>query len=147
MIVNKKIIDGNPHVLYESSTILSSVFEESKNELTIIFHNGSQYRYKGVTVSEYHRFELAESQGKVLNSHIKQHSFDKLGSVSPEAIKEEINNYKSQEEIEIRIERESKLLAEMSYIIQKKETYDIISKDDLLRVQLLITKLIGDEQV
>ena len=42
---------------------------------------------------------MAESQGKVFNTHIKNYSFEKLESVNPELIVSEISTLKDAEDI------------------------------------------------
>jgi hypothetical protein len=50
-----------------------------------------------VSASDYLRFETAESQGAVLNSHIKSHSFEKGDVVDAKVIQEEIDKLKKEE--------------------------------------------------
>ena len=58
---------------------------------------GQEYLYENVTATDYTRFELADSQGKVLNSHIKAYTFKKLDDVNPKSIEESILTYRSAE--------------------------------------------------
>jgi hypothetical protein len=57
--------------IYDSSNILASKYDKTTKDLTITFKRGAQYKYIGVSSSDYMRFETAESQGAILNSHIK----------------------------------------------------------------------------
>jgi len=43
-----------------------------------------------VPLTDYTRFEMADSQGKVLNTHIKKYSFEALGKIDAEIISEEV---------------------------------------------------------
>lgn len=78
----KRIVKGDVAIgIYKSSNILVSEYDQSKNELTVVFKNGGKYAYSSVPKSDAVRFEMAESQGKVLNSHIKQYPFIHIGKV------------------------------------------------------------------
>lgn len=82
---------------YDSSNILSSKYDKDSKKLTITFKRGVQYTYMDVSASDYLRFETAESQGAVLNSHIKSHSFEKGDVVDAKVIQEEIDKLKREE--------------------------------------------------
>lgn len=90
MLLSTEKKDDLTNVIYESSNILTSSYNEAAKELTVVFKNGGQYKYKGVPTNDYLRFELAESQGKVLNSHIKKYPFEKLENVNVEPINAQI---------------------------------------------------------
>jgi len=79
MLVKKQVTpEGVTKALYSSSNICASIFDSIVSELTIIFNHGGQYKYTGVGLTDYTRFELAESQGSILNTHIKKHATSKL---------------------------------------------------------------------
>lgn len=82
---------------YDSSNILSSKYDKDSKKLTITFKRGVQYTYMDVSASDYLRFETAESQGAILNSHIKSHSFEKGDVVDAKVIQEEIDRLKKEE--------------------------------------------------
>ena len=82
MILKRTEKDGMIKAMYESSNILASTYNTVNQQLTIIFNRGAQYTYDEISASEYMRFETADSQGKVLNSHIKKHNFTKLDDVT-----------------------------------------------------------------
>lgn len=90
MILKRQEKDNKIKAMYKSSTILASVFESDTKNLTIIFANGGQYKYKDVSLADYTRFETADSQGIVLNAQIKKYPFEKLSPVDPTAIVKEI---------------------------------------------------------
>ncbi len=83
--------------IYDSSNILASKYEKNNKNLTITFKRGAQYVYKNVSQTDYFRFETAESQGSILNSHIKSYEFEKGEAVNTNLIIEEINNIKQEE--------------------------------------------------
>ena len=83
--------------MYNSSNIIASIYNKETSDLILIFNKGSQYKYPNVKSSDYTRFELAESQGKVFNSHIKAYSFEKLDNINPEAILTEVDDLKKSE--------------------------------------------------
>jgi hypothetical protein len=70
-------------VWYQSSNIKYSECIDHDNELktlTVVFNNGTQYRYDKVDVRDYLLFKNDESQGKALNQFIKAkgYSYEKL---------------------------------------------------------------------
>jgi predicted house-cleaning noncanonical NTP pyrophosphatase (MazG superfamily) len=81
MILLKHEENGSIECLYESSNILGSKYITNEKKLAIIFKSGRQYVYNDVTYEEYRKFELAESQGKILNSIIKGHEFEKSPNI------------------------------------------------------------------
>ena len=97
MVLHRKQTESGVKALYKSSNILASIYNESTKELEIVFKRGSRYLYENVTAPDYTRFELADSQGKVLNSHIKAYTFKKLDDVDPKSIEESILTYRSAE--------------------------------------------------
>ncbi len=100
MLLKKQEKDNKIKAMYSSSTIAASIYDKEKSELTIIFSKGGQYKYAGVGVTDYTRFELADSQGIVLNSHIKKYTFEKLADVDTKEIISEIENLKAIEQKE-----------------------------------------------
>lgn len=89
MLLNKRIDENDDIVcVYESSNIPMSIYSRSKKELRIIFKNGTQYKYNDVDNVTYLLFETADSQGKILNSKIKQFEFEKLADYGVQAIQE-----------------------------------------------------------
>jgi len=109
MILKRQEKDNKIKAMYKSSTILASVFETDTNTLTVIFTNGGQYKYANVTLTDYTRFETADSQGIVLNSHIKKYTFEKLAPVDPTAIIKEITDL-SKVDDKATIEEKTKLM-------------------------------------
>ena len=90
MLLKKEIKDDKIVSLYKSSNIASSTYDQSNNELIVVFKTGGQYLYEGVSVTDYTRFEIDESQGKVLISHIIKYPFKKLDNVDTQPINQEI---------------------------------------------------------
>jgi len=96
-IVNGDIIKG----IYKSSNILVSEYNQANNDLTVVFKYGGKYKYNNVPKTDFTRFEMADSQGEVLNSHIKKYTFENLGKVDTklllesvqEAVKENLKDY------------------------------------------------------
>jgi hypothetical protein len=72
MVLKKEEKNGIVKAIYDSSNICASIYDKSSNDLIVIFKNGGQYRYIGVDSLDYNSFELAESNGKVLNETIKK---------------------------------------------------------------------------
>lgn len=82
MILKKVERDGVIDCLYDSSNIVGSQYNENNKTLSVIFKNGGKYTYSDVPKVEYLIFEGSPSQGKVLNTRIKQYSFVNEGIVS-----------------------------------------------------------------
>lgn len=90
-MILKRVVKGDViKNLYESSNVLGSTFNKTTKDLVVIFKNGSQYKYNGVSETDYLRLETADSQGKVINTHIKKYSVTKLDDADIEKINREI---------------------------------------------------------
>ncbi len=98
MILKKQEKDDKVKAIYSSSNICASTYDKTNKTLTIIFNHGGQYQYDNVSETDYMRFEIADSQGKVLNSHIKQHATTKLDAVDTKAILAEVTNIQAEVE-------------------------------------------------
>ena len=55
---------------YKSSTINSATYDVTDKTLTVFF-KWATYVYEAVDVETWNKFNLADSQGKALNEHIK----------------------------------------------------------------------------
>jgi hypothetical protein len=118
MILKRQEKDGTIKAIYSSSNICASTYNSTNNELTIIFNHGGQYKYADVAKTDYMRFELAESQGSVLNTHIKKYTSSKLGVVDVTEIIKEVESLKEEEDKHISPEVATKTMLEsMSNII------------------------------
>jgi len=118
MILKRQEKDGVIKAMYSSSNICASTYNTVNNELTIIFNHGGQYKYADVTKTDYMRFELAESQGSVLNTHIKKYTSSKLDAVDTTEIIKEIETLKQDEDSHVSPETATKTMLEtMSNII------------------------------
>jgi len=82
---------------YKSSNISLSEYNKSTKDLTITFNYGGVYKYSDVPDKDYFRLELAESQGKVLNSHIKAYAFEQMDSVSKSDVKKLLKEIRQEE--------------------------------------------------
>jgi hypothetical protein len=83
--------------MFESSNVLSSTYNVKNNTMEIVFKNGGKYRYLNVPMVEYTKFELCESQGKYINSNIKQYQTEKLENVDINVILKEIEEFRRAE--------------------------------------------------
>ena len=95
MLLKKTEKDGVTTALYESSNILASKW--NGKDLTIIFKRGASYTYNDVSRTDYTRFEMADSQGAVLNAKIKAYSFTQNDNVDEVTILNEITQTKTDE--------------------------------------------------
>ena len=94
MILKKVEKDNNIRCVYESSNILASNYDLGTKKLSVVFKNGGKYTYLDVAKSDYLIFEMADSQGKILNSNIKQYTFVKDDDVDTKKYLETIENVK-----------------------------------------------------
>ena len=95
MVLLKHEENGSIECLYESSNVLGSKYVKNEKKLAVIFKSGTQYVYNDVTYEEYRKFELSESQGKILNSIVKGHKYEKSPNVvDVTPMVEQINNIK-----------------------------------------------------
>lgn len=83
MFIQRTEKDGIVSCLFKSSNILASEYNQEKKELVITFNAGRRYTYSGVDIKDYHRFEMAESQGQIFNKNIKKHPTVKNSDVDP----------------------------------------------------------------
>jgi len=96
MILNKHIQDHNIENIYDSSHILASKYNTISQKLAIIFKNGTQYLYHDVKLTDYQLFESSDSQGKVINSTIKNYKTEKIeGKVDITLLLEQIELFKN----------------------------------------------------
>ena len=98
MILKRQEKDNLVKAIYSSSNICASTYDKSTKNMVIIFSKGGQYQYAGVSESDYLRFEMADSQGVVMNSHIKKYPFIKLADVDTKTIINEVATLKAADE-------------------------------------------------
>jgi hypothetical protein len=125
MLLKKDEKNGIVKGFYDSSNILMSEYSKNDNGLTIVFKGGGKYLYKGVTFRDFTRFEIADSQGIVLNKHIKnKYGFDNLGKIDTKFITEEIKTINE----ETLKELGSTLITKMKALIKENNEQGTISK-------------------
>ncbi len=142
MILKKQEKDGVVKALYNSSNILASTYDESNN-LTIIFKSGSTYKYIGVSKTDYMRFELAESQGGVFNTHIKKYAFEKLDSVDVSNIISEADNIQKDTDNLILKAKKQEVVNKISHCLYVSEGSE--PNDDLFISALIKMKEVIDD--
>lgn len=68
------------HSHYDSSTVKSAAYNYEHKTLTVHF-NHAAYTYKDVSAEDWNLFNLAKSQGSVLNDFIKpNYEFEKINA-------------------------------------------------------------------
>lgn len=97
MILKRVEKDNLVKAIFDSSNVIASIYDNTTNDLTIIFKSGSKYKYNNVSKSDYMRFEIADSQGSVFNTHIKKYTFEKLENVDISKIIAEVTSLKNDE--------------------------------------------------
>lgn len=123
------------NALYESSNIVSSVYDTTKKDLTIIFKNGGSYTYRDVSHTDYFRFETAESQGRVLNSNIKAYSFIKNDNVDVNEILSEVNKIKEDEKLKVKNE----LITFVKFFLKHHDDTNNIDEGVLANLEKMIS--------
>ncbi|MEI6879789.1 MAG: KTSC domain-containing protein [Bacteroidota bacterium] len=103
MILKKQEKNGKIKAMYSSSTICASIFDTATKDLTVIFNNGGQYKYTSVELTDYTRFETADSNGTIFNTYIKKkytnfEKLDKLDENNIKSILKEVDELKTAEE-------------------------------------------------
>lgn len=122
-MILKRTEKGNIiEALYDSSNIIASSYNKLTNQLQITFGKGDTYAYDLVNPTDYLRFELAESQGKVFNSHIKKYSYVKLDSVDAQTLITEATTLKDAE-IKAKLNNsQSGLVSQMEALVKNSGT-------------------------
>jgi hypothetical protein len=118
MLLKKEETDETIKAIYNSSNILGSIYDKKTSDLVLIFNRGAKYKYANVKPTDYTRFELSESQGKVFNTHIKTYDFEKLEPINPNDIIDEINELKKLEEDLLFKSKGNKLITKMRMLIE-----------------------------
>jgi hypothetical protein len=122
MILKKQQKENLVKAIYASSNICASTYDTQTKDLVIIFNNGGQYKYPNVSETDYTRFEIADSQGVIFNSHIKKYDFQKLDKVDTAAIIKEVNELKDADK-QIKINHYTKeMIEKMRAVITYYET-------------------------
>jgi len=86
--------NGVVECIIDSTNILMSEYDRSKQTLKLTFKAGTQYLYKGIIDRDYVRFEVSESQGSVFNKTMRKYESEKLGSIDVTPIIELIKENK-----------------------------------------------------
>ena len=117
-MILKRTEKGNIiEALYNSSNIIASSYNKLTNQLQLTFGKGDTYAYDLVNPTDYLRFELAESQGKVFNTHIKKYSYVKLDSVDAQKLITEADSLKAAEAKALLNAKEKALIDYMNVIL------------------------------
>ncbi len=122
MILKRKEKENIVKALYDSSNILGSTYNSNTGDLTLIFKAGTQYKYNGVSKSDYMRFEIAESQGVVFNTHIKKYSYVKLDNIDTANISLEADDLKSQEKVALIEAKRLEVVNRIKYLAHVDDT-------------------------
>ena len=138
MILKKQEKSGIIKAIYSSSTLCASIFDTNTRSLTVIFNNGGQYKYPSVDLTDYTRFETADSNGSVFSTYIKKkytnfEKLDKLDADTIDTILKEVSELKEAEDKsnlegikKIMMESMATLLA--NYVKTNNIDYDLFRK-------------------
>lgn len=149
MILKRTELDGKVNATYESSNILASTLDTNNNDLTITFKGGGTYKYPNVSNADYLRFETAESQGNVFNSHIKKYDFEKLTAVDTKLLTEEIKQLKAEQEKAVINQKKNNVINAIKLLASlitepvptdlTQDDVDTIFNDSLMKLQSRMT--------
>lgn len=134
MLLNKTEQNGIVTAQYDSSNILASKWDGK--DLTVIFRHGASYTYNDVSKTDYTRFELAESQGAVLNAKIKAYSFTKNDGVDADALIKEIEAAKANKLVKF----EEGMVEYMRLISSAYESNPVLTQASLEKLTEMIIK-------
>lgn len=134
-MILKRVLENNViKAIYDSSNILASTYNKETRDLVITFKRGVQYKYYDVSLSDYTRFEMAESQGEVMNTHIKKYEFKKGDVVDQDLIVEEINKLK-EEEIN---KKQEYIISEMGRVVDDYDVNKVFDEKKLMNIVNII---------
>lgn len=139
MILERVEKDDLVKVIYESSNIVASTYNKTNKNLNIIFKNGGNYTYQNVSSSDYFRFEIAESQGKELNTTIRKYAFLKHDNVDTDEVIKKIKDLK-EEEIK---SMEIGLINLMGDTIEHYKTTNVLSEPQVDKLGKMISMLLN----
>lgn len=97
MILTRVEKDNQVEALYESSNIISSKYDKGTNKLSLVFKGGTEYIYENVDISDYHKLELADSQGVAFNKYLRSYPFVKGDKVDIIALHKRLEDAKQAE--------------------------------------------------
>jgi hypothetical protein len=141
MILKKVEKNEKTKAIYSSSNICASVYDNVSGDLTLIFNNGGQYKYAGVSKTDYMRFELADSQGSVMNTHIKKYPTTKLDKVDTTEILKEVKELSDASKPTLTPEAATKeMLSAMTDIISNHFKNGNVTSASLLALKGKITQ-------
>ena len=128
MILKRQEKDGIVKAMYDSSNIVASIYNNNNSDLEIIFKAGTKYRYPSVSKSDYMRFEIAESQGVVFNTHIKKYKAEKLANVDISQILVETESLKIDEDKALKEGATKQLVEKIKYLsyLAEKDNVDVL---------------------
>ena len=122
MLIKRNETNNIVECLFDSSNVIASKYDKTTQELIVTYKAGTQYKYKGVKSTDYSRFELADSQGKEINSRIRLYPNEKLGNVDLAKLINEIQENKPKE---LSQEEKQLIVAMEAFLIYHKNKYSI----------------------
>jgi len=136
MIVKKQEKNNKIKAMYASSTICASIFDTITRDLIVIFNNGGQYKYPSVDLTDYTRFEVADSNGSVFNTYIKKKytNFEKMDQMDVSAILKEVEDLKTADDKVVVTAKTKEMLESMTSLIASYISTGSINKDLLVKV-------------
>lgn len=129
MLIKKNDTGDIVKSYYNSSNLLTSEYNKKNKTLLIVFKHGGSYQYKNVPITDFTRFEMADSQGVELNKTIKpKYPFEKVDSGDIKIIEEEIK----QLNLEDLKDEQGIIISKMNEIIHIWEE-DVLFDNDKLK--------------
>lgn len=149
MILKRQEKNGKIKAMYSSSTVCASIFDPTTKDLTVIFNNGGQYKYSSVEMTDYTRFETADSNGSIFNTYIKKKypNFEKLDKLGEAEIKNILNEIDELKTAEDKASLEVKAKAMMTEMAGMLTTYVSTGSVNLAAFAKLQTKMADYDKV
>lgn len=137
MIVKKQEKNNKIKAMYSSSTICASIFDTVTRDLIVIFNNGGQYKYPSVDLTDYTRFEVADSNGAVFNTYIKKKyaNFEKMDPMDVSTILKEVEELKTADDKVVVTAKTKDMLEGMTLLIASYISTGNINKDLLVKIE------------
>jgi len=141
MILKRLEKNNKIKAMYSSATICASTFDTNTRDLIIIFKNGGQYKYPNVELTDYTRFETADSNGTTFNTYIKKKytNFEKLDKVDVSVILKEIDELKAAEDKTSSEVKSKLMMVNMANLISLYITTGKINEDILKKLETNIS--------
>ena len=127
-------------VWYDSSNVFYSECDDgdkSDKTVRVTFKDGRTYEYEDVNVFDYVAFRNADSQGKVLNSTLKQYKVQRIENKDITALSEELEGRLKPVDIE------DEKVESQYYVVINEDDFNILKDDNIVKTISLNNSVIN----